>query len=262
MHADHSEEKFREAEKGLGEPVLAEFSDELAKSKRNLLLVSSVVLFIGFSEIRIDEINILGVKFGIPEASYLNWALVVVVSYFLIQFLWLIFDYIHHAQLRLTGTRVSHVTSAKVASSFGDYPDNPAQSSLYNFWLNGSKTVQQLHEMRDLIADAIKHVEEASEKPTIKENPNINEVLRAAHRLRDNLTKLETSQTKLADVLNSERIPVSLARFDKWFWRYKKSQSWRIVLLDLCLPTLTAICALGITICDLICSNIRHFIAG
>src|SRR5690606_22455278 len=69
-----------------------------------------------------------------PSQWWLDFMLSGLVLYLLIQFLWQVADYLDYSRIRLTGSRAAWVTTAILGDSELDYPGDPKQSSLYNWW--------------------------------------------------------------------------------------------------------------------------------
>ncbi len=159
-----------------------------------------------------------------------------VVGYLFIQFCWRAWDYIQFTRLRITGTRVRHVTTAELASEYGDYPNDPIQSTLYNWWLNQARKIGNFSAMVDQIHRITDLLEKVANRPGNMEMPNINHVMQSASEINNNIAKLVNRIEEAEKTIGSARIPVSLERFDHWFHRYSKSQMHRIMFLDMIFP--------------------------
>ena len=247
-----NDEVIRKVEQDLGEPVLPEFSEDLRRIKRNLLIVSSVAIFAQLSGVQITEAGFLGFKFSNPDQIWLQIALLSVVGYLFVQFCWRAWDYIQHTRLRITGTRVSHVTTGKLASKYGDYPNDPIQSTLYNWWLNEARRIGNLSAMADQIHRITDLLEEVAKRPGNMEMPNINHVMQSASEINNNIAKLVNRIEEAEKAIGSARIPVSLKRFDRWFHRFPKSQIRRIILLDVAFPFFFGAMGIWLTVAQII----------
>ena len=243
-----NDESIKKVEQVLGQPVLPEFSEDLRRTKRNLLIVSSVVIFAQMSGIQVTETGFLGFKFSNPDQIWLRLGLLSVTVYLFIQFCWRMWDYILHIRLRLTGNRVSHVTTAIIASEYGDYPSDPIQSTLYNWWLEKAHRIGNLSAIADHIHSAADSLEEVANRPGNIEMPNINHVQRAATEIRSGMVKLEQRIGEVEKAIGSARILVSLQRFDRWFRCFQTSQITRVILLDVVFPFVFAVTGLWLTI--------------
>jgi hypothetical protein len=242
------DDKIRKAEQVLGEPILPEFSEDLRRTKRNLLIVSSVSIFAQLSKIQITETAFLGFKFSSPDQAWLQIGVLSVVGYLFIQFCWRGWDYIQFSRLRITGSRVSHVTTARLASEYGDYPNDPIQSTLYNWWLEAGKRIGNLSEIANELRRVAKELEDVAKRQGNMEMANINHVVHGAGDIRNKASELERRLGEAVKVIQSARIPVSLERFDRWFRRFSKSQIARIVLLDLAVPFIFGVVAIGFSV--------------
>lgn len=234
--AKMDDQKIRKAEQVLGEPVLPEFSEDLRRTKRNLLIVSSVSIFAQLSRIQITEAGFLGFKFSNPEQIWLQIGVLSVVVYLFIQFCWRSWDYIQLTRLRITGSKLSHVTTGKLASEYGDYPDDPIQSTLYMWWLSEAKKIRNFSGMVHDVQRVAAQLDEVTKRPENMEMPNINHVIRSASEINQAVSQLKTRIDEVGEIITSARIPVSLARFDRWFRCFSLSQIGRVLLLDLVLP--------------------------
>ena len=96
----------------LGSPVMASFSDELRVTKRNLVLLSAIVIFMQLSGMSIGtgELSFIGLSFSNPGQFWLDVMLTASVLYLFVQFVWQAPDFLGHSRIRVTGTRLEQVT--------------------------------------------------------------------------------------------------------------------------------------------------------
>ena len=233
-------ERRKAIEESLGNPVLADVPDELRKTKRNLLVVAGVVIFASLAEIEVTQAGFLGFQFTNPSEWWLDLSLLCVVAYLFAQFAWQVADYLMQTRVRITGTRVAHVTTARAAGSEGDYPNDPSQSSLYYWWSEETKSSKGLHKTVAELEGAAERIDAFANQPENAANPNINHVESAAHDLRRATGELQRQIEQWEKVITSQRIPLSLERFDRWFGCFTRSQVWRLFVLDIALPSLVA----------------------
>lgn len=246
-----SDEKLRKVEAALQEPVFADFSEELRRTKRNLLAVSSISIFAYFSGVEITEPEILGMKFTNPDKVWFQSAFLCVAGYLLLQFGWRAWDYVQHTRLRITGTRVSHVTTAVLSSEHGDYPNDPTQSTLYNWWRAEARKIGNLSQVADELHRAAAQLEEVAQRPGNMEMPNIHQVSTAAASINGNAAQLSRKIEEAEKAITSIRVPASLERFDAWFHRFSTSQVLRILLLDLIFPGVVGLTAVALVILEI-----------
>lgn len=238
------EDRRKEVEEILGSPVLADMPDELRKTKRNLLAVASVVIFVSIAEIEVTQAGFLGFQFTNPSEVLLNLSLVCIVTYFALQFGWQVLDYLLQTRVRITGTRVAHITTAGTGTELeGDYPTDPAQSSLYNWWREHAKHLKSLNVMTERLDDLEQRVavmEVASNEEPKRPGGQLSvlgsEVGKTGNDMRAILKRWD-------EIFSCPRISMSLKRFDMWFKLFSRSQVWRLFVLDIALPLVFAIVA-------------------
>jgi len=246
-----SDEDKIKAERAMGEPVLPEFSEDLRRTRRNLLVVSSVLIFAQISKVQITAANFFAFKISNPSQTWLYIGATCVLAYLLLQFCWKGWDYIHFMRIRVTGSRLSHVTTGRMASDFGDYPSDPNQSNLYYWWTEQARKIGNLSKMADDVHIVANRLQEVAKQPGNIDMSNINHVTSSAGEINNKISSLENRLTELQKVLNSTRIPTSLERYDRWFYHFKKSQVCRIVMLDLVFPLVLGVTAMYLWIKEL-----------
>ena len=233
-----ADKKAAAAESAMGEPVLAEFSEDLRRTKRNLLIVSSVVIFSHAAGIKVTEAGFFGFKFTNPDQVWLNGAAMAFTGYLLAQFCWQMWDHLQHTRIRLTGVKLAHVTVGKISTEYGDYPDDPRQSSLYNWWSEHARRIGNLSEIVDRLHNGAERLEELANRPGNIDQPNIGHVTRRASEINAELAHFRIALERTRKTIESTRIPASLERFDRWFQCFRTSQVWRLFVLDIALPFL------------------------
>lgn len=231
-------EEMEAVKRVIGEPVLEEFTDDLRRTKRNLLVVASIVIFYSFFDLKITEAGFLGIKFQIVPASAIDIGLGLILGYMLLQFVWKVWDHVQHIRIRVTGTRLVHQTGSSFGSQHADYPSDPRQSSLYRWWTSQSHLLEKIHELMGELNSAATALQDTAANPDIVNSPNMQSMIEAAGRGGGAANLLSARLDDLAKAITSERIPVSLGRFDRWFWNFQWSQIWRILLLEIAFPAL------------------------
>ena len=206
------------------------------RTKRNLLIVSGVAIFAFLSKLQITSASFLGFKFSNPEVFWLDTAVLSVLGYLFVQFFWKGWDFLQLTRIRITGTRLSHQTAASFASKYGDYPSEPIQSSLYHWWASEAKQIGNLSEMAKTVHRLADELEEVARQPGNIEMPNINHVISKSTEITNAITSFEKSLDKAREAIESARIPVSLERFNRWFFRFESSQICRLLILDVGFP--------------------------
>lgn len=221
-------------ERVLGEPVAGDFPENALKVRRNLLVVSLVGILLVLTGAKLNpDSDVMGFRFlGITE-SLVRMSLLASTAYLWIHFAWYTIDAFSEWRLRLTGTRLAFVTTAKFASEEGDYPDNPRHSTLYTWWSQRSRHISSALNAINDVEIRLKDIE-ASVKAG--HNPNAGNELRSLAENLNALADLRRQMETLSKILESQRIPTSLKRFDGWFGFFLRSQNLRWIVMDAGLP--------------------------
>ena len=148
--------------------------------------------------------------------------------------------------MRITGTRVAHVTTARLAGEFQDYPNDPRQSSLYNWWKEEARKIGNINEKaQDMIAKLEACEESLNTLIQDSQNSNnLNHAQRGVSEARTAISTLINAVNEAKNTLDSSRIPASLKRFDQWFWNFLKSQNLRWFSFDFLAPILLGLAAI------------------
>jgi hypothetical protein len=166
--------------------------------------------------------------------------LIAITSYLLVHFLWSSLDALLEWRVRVTGTRVSFVTTGVFSSEHADYPKNPRQSTLYNWWLGEAKKItnisQRIQELDKGLAEWNARLESKfTEKPDAM---NILNATASIANTREEIVKLQRAIKAASETIQDARIPCSLARFDRWFALFLRSQNLRWLLVEFLFPLL------------------------
>lgn len=140
-------------------------------------------------------------------------------------------------RLRITGTRLEYITAAKMAGEEGDYPNNPRQSSLYN-WGRDKTLPKGIRRTIDQVEKTVARVKVNSSVPP----PN--HLSTELSTLASNIQALNSEVVKLDKSINGLRLKVSLRRFDGWFQLFLRSQNLRWFIVEFLLPVLLGLYAL------------------
>lgn len=233
------ENTLQAVEKILGEPALPELPENVWKIRNNLILAALISIAVVFGELHIEpDSQILGLKFKGLTDQVLTNGLLAIVSYLLVHFLWASLDALVEWRLRVTGTRVAFVTTGRFSSEHGDYPSDPRQSTLYNWWKDEAHRIGSL--TKNLPEIDVKLVEwEAKLKAQFRDGPDAMNIVNATTLLssvREQMARLTREVKEASDAIGAARIPASLKRFDNWYALFLRSQNLRWLLIDFLAP--------------------------
>lgn len=237
-----SEERIRAVEKVLKEPIAASFSDQAWKIRTNLIVVSSIGLVMGLAQLRIaPDSSVLGLKFsGLSDAT-IRLTLASVIVYLLFHFLWVGWDGFLEWRLRITGTRTLYQTGMYWSPDHVDYPVEPRQSTLYNWWSMHQQKIAEMLPMPERtaelcdqwVAEFEKIKQERAHSPDWK---NLSKLINLLQETKSQCVGLAGKIKENTEAMTDDRIPTSLRRFDGWFQLFLRSQNLRWFVIELVAP--------------------------
>ncbi len=141
------EKKIKAVLKVLGEPVICEFDDKTQKIRTTLFLLSIISISYILGGLKIEAASsFLGLKFSGLDDQLFRYMLLGAVAYLAMHFVWCAVDSFIEWRLRITGTKVAFVTTGTFASEHADYPNDPRQSTLYNWWKGQATSINGIDE--------------------------------------------------------------------------------------------------------------------
>lgn len=232
--------------KVLGEPVGFDISETARKLRRNLILVSMIVLILIVGEIEAGtDFSVLGVKLTGVTPFKLMVGLSIVLVYTFIHFLWYCYEHYCEWSIRVTGTKLTFLTGGKRGSVGADYPDDPKQSTLYAWWLQESQSMTAYADLVGLVEKSIQHFSEHTAQLQQKDMSSAESVSASIQNMKNTMEQLRHSLAATESVVTNTRIPESLARFDQRFRLLLKSQNMRTLFLEVAIPIILSIAAVG-----------------
>jgi len=231
----------------LGEPVAPELQNNAWKIRTNLIIASVIAITIVLADLRIDpESTVLGLKFSGFSDTVLRTGLLLIVVYLSIHFLWTAVDSFLEWRLRITGTRLSFITTARLSSEHGDYPNDPRQSTLYYWWLSQAERIGNFSLK---LEELEKQLQSFESDLRVKCNSgadaiNIANACQSLHSGMENIASLRRSIEEAQKTFSAARIPVSLERFNKWFEFFLRSQNLRWLIIDVFVPLFLSVYAI------------------
>ncbi|RLW63952.1 MAG: hypothetical protein B6D73_14280 [gamma proteobacterium symbiont of Stewartia floridana] len=232
---------YTSTEKVLKEPVFIELSDYARKVKNSLVFSSTLGIGLSFTSILVSkDSTILGIQLENFSHKHVQVLLLLLIIYFGIQYIWVVLDNFIEWRLRITGTKTTFSTGATYGSVDADYPVDPRQSSLYNWWYSQHKELASLHDA----TSRIKSLEASLLQKSKKYPENTIDIQASLLELNDNLRIYNENSRHIERVVNSDRIPVSLMRFDNWYKLFIQSQNARWFVIDFSFPVAISLLAI------------------
>ena len=233
------EEAIKAVEKVLKEPVAAQFSEQAWKIRNNLIVASTIALVMGLAQLQIhSDSTILGLRFTGLSDIVVRATLAVVIIYLLFHFIWAAWDSFLEWRLRITGTRSAFQTGAFFAPKHVDYPVDPRQSTLYNWWTMQHAAIGNLGKLASEMQATCRHWEAELKRlygDKVDCN-NMSNVILQISQAREQAAELARRVEANTKVMTDARIPVSLKRFDDWFELFLRSQNLRWFVVEFVAP--------------------------
>jgi hypothetical protein len=223
-------------QKVLGEPFVEELNDEHRRTRRNLLVVASGAIFYGAYDLQVTEFSLLGTKLSTLPPEAVGIAVFILLLYLVTNFGWKSWDHFQHLKIRLTGSKAGRMRGSFFGNEDDDTPDDPRNSSLYAWWSQRVGAIADYSSIAENLQQTALRLEEWAGEGRNAEMPNINHVATHASGISTIGNDLKNKIDAATKIIESHRVPVSLERFDKSFWRYQSSQIWRMLMLELGLP--------------------------
>lgn len=237
-------------QKVLGEPVAAGLSDRAWKTRTQLLAVSVVAIALVRLGLHVNrDATVFGFSLSGLTDRMVRVGLAVWIVYLLAHFAWMAWEGFAEWRLRLTGTRVASITVGTFGGEESDYPSDPQQSTLANWWRGEAQKIGNLTALMSGLEPRLTS-QEAAIREACQTNNAINvasatmplgDIRSAAQQLRQQIQQTEKT-------LSSLRIPASLDRFERAYAHFLKSQNIRWLVLDVLLPLIVAVAALFVLV--------------
>ncbi|UEB93480.1 hypothetical protein LIS66_13795 [Pseudomonas sp. HN2] len=233
-----------EISKILGEPVGFDISETASKLRRNLLLVSLVVIVLIVGEIQPGaDISLFGVKLTGVTPLKLMIGLTVLLFYNFVHYLWYCYELYSEWTIRITGTRLAFVTGGRYGAVGADYPDNPKQSTLYTWWLQESRSMVAYEKLVSKVDESVSAIERHIDGLQRADMTVAGSISISIQSLAKNILQVRQALEATESVITNNRVPESLGRFDNRFRLLLKSQNLRVLLIEVGIPVLLSFVA-------------------
>lgn len=249
---EEREKNIKAVQKVLGEPVICEFDAKTQKIRTMLFLLSIISIAYLLGGLKIEAASsFLGLKFSGLDDQLFRYMLLGAVAYLAMHFVWCAADSFMEWRLRITGTKVAFVTTGTFASEHADYPNDPRQSTLHNWWKGQANSINGIDEKIEDINTTFEAINSEIERIQDEgQTLNINNVIQSLSHIRNEVANLRGKVEEVKKTLDANRVPASLERFDGWFKIFLKSQNVRWLLIEFLLPISLGIWAVYLLICN------------
>ena len=242
------ENKEKALQKVMGEPVGFDISEPATKIKRNLILVSIVIIVLLWGGVEAKpDVSIFGVSLTGVTSIKMMLGLSALLIYSLVHYLWYCYELYGEWVIRITGVSVGFITGGTFSGDGMDYPSNPKQSTLYNWWRERSRDLPDYRKTANKIEESFEDIKSKIE--SIRESAglryNVDSARDAVQHLQGVIGQLAGEISHANQLLDAARIPVSLERFDRRFRLLLKSQNARVLVVEILFPVLLAVLSAG-----------------
>ncbi len=245
---DQREKELAAVAEVLGKPAGFDISDPAVKVRKSLMAASIALLCLVIAKIEpSDTFTIFGVAFKGVTADKIVVGAMIVLTYSLAHFLFYVVELLGEYRVRMTGARVVFQTGARAGSSHVDYPDDPKQSSLANWWKSYARRLHSVGELTDRISSDLEEIKYRLGNPDeIKGTPDDIATSQLMGQVNAHLMSLRNELEASREIVLSPRIEVSLDRFDSWYKGLMNLQGFRVVVVEVALPILLGLTSLTV----------------
>lgn len=235
----------QEVEKVLGEPIGFDISEAASKIRRNLLLSSLVVLALIFGDIEAgSNSSVFGVSLTNVTPLKLMTGLGLILFYNFLHYIWYCYELYGEWSLRVTGTKLTFVTGGKLGQTGADYPNDPKQSTLYNWWRQESKNMKGHDELLHLVDRKINELDAKTKDLDRVDLVSAGSISSAIADLKRSVDQVGARLVETQNIIRDNRIPASLKRFDNRFKLLLKSKNIRVLFVEVFFPLVLGVVAL------------------
>jgi hypothetical protein len=237
-----NDEKVKQIEQIMGDPMAIEPTEYEERIRRNLLIISCLSIMVWwFGATPSGHLEIWGLSFEHLDIRALSIVALSITGYQLVHYGWVVWNKLAYWRVRLTGVRLQVVRGALSQGFSGsgidpvDYIGDERSSNLYRWVIEGASNYHALVNSLAKQHEIVNSLEHALSNSQISSEQQIKEAL----------VSFDNTSKKLIEELKNVRINVSLRRFDSWFHMMVLSQSIRWFVLDLFIPLSLGVIAIS-----------------
>lgn len=244
---DRREKELAAVAEALGKPAGFDISDPAVRVRKSLMAASVALLCLVIAKIEpSDAFTIFGVAFKGVTAEKIVIGAMIVLTYSLLHFIFYIVELLGEYRVRATGARVAFKTGGLLGSEYVDYPDDPKQSSLSNWWKSYASRLHCVDELARKISDDLDEIKiRLGSSDKAKGTPDEMATYQLMGQVDSKLMTLQGEIETGREVVLSPRIQVSLERFDSWYKGLMSIQGFRVVIVEVALPIILALVSLA-----------------
>lgn len=234
----------------LGKPAGFDLSEPAVKVRKSLMAASIALLCLVIAKIEpSDTFTIFGVAFKGVTADKIVVGAMIVLAYSLIHFLFYVVELLSEFRIRTTGAKVAFQTGSHSGSEHADYPDDPKQSSLANWWKAYARRLLVVGDLVEKIGSDLEEIKYRLGNPDeIKGSPDDISTSKLMGQVNANLINLSRDLKTSREIILSPRIEISLERFDNWYKWLINLQGFRVVVVEIGLPIALGILSLAVAV--------------
>ncbi|WP_148049546.1 hypothetical protein [Pseudomonas brassicacearum] len=230
----------------LGKPAGFDISESAIKVRKSLMAASIALLCLVIAKIEPnDTFTIFGVAFKGVTADKIVIGGMSVLVYSLIHFISYILELLIEYRVRATGARLAFQTGTKAGSQYVDYPDDPKQSSLLNWWKSYAHRLNVVEELADKVNTDLEEIKRRIENiDEISRAPDMATTSQLMGQVNASLINISSDLKTSREVIMSPRIEASLQRYETWHKNLITLQGLRVVILEVMFPILLGVISL------------------
>jgi|TARA_R110002072_G_scaffold227286_1_gene384147 hypothetical protein len=249
------DDDFGEVDMLLGNPVFISFTEDVLKMRRNMLVFSFIASEIVLSGATLDDtIAPLGISLENVSTENVYIGILCLLAYHVVHFIWNSLDTLQQWRIRLTGTWFSSPDDNWRMQGYEDTPSDMRRSSLYFWW---SQTRDKFPDIKNAV-ESIRDETDKIKSHQITSSSNsdsTSELKTALPGLRNNIRSIESKLSDIHGKISSPRLEPALKNFDRWFWRFQKSQSLRWIILEFGGPAVFGLFSCGLLLWAIFCRS-------
>ncbi|WP_445365554.1 hypothetical protein ACJJJB_01370 [Microbulbifer sp. ANSA001] len=227
------------------EPVLVELQDSVKKVRSNVVLVSFISLIMTFGGVKIDpESTFFGLKFTGLSNDHIYNGLLIIIIYFLFNFLWSMYEAFQEWEVRVTGIKMAYGSKGTSQDAYEEnYPSDPRNASLYHWWSTQAEKIGSIEEEVLSAIESKAKIEEAIyklKKEGVELTRDAENIPALLHRNNTKWDSIQSSIRVIHKAISADNISGPLKVFDRRYRYFLHAQNMRRLVFDFLFPSFLA----------------------